>query len=257
LANENSFDDTIILDNEVLDTEVSVIKYLTNKLNIELENEDLCFVWVSIGKGDLHLQSYQAIKKELFHFPFVCLLEQEYFGSKKTIEKNNLVVVNWEKLRSKDKETGEWKNKLMKDGEKWNFREIVYNAKLDRRLIVMIIDESHSNATSERALELRDEIVNADLTIEMSATPTLREGQYQEKVVVQASDVIDEGMIKKEIIINPNLDQFTEGKSLQVEIKHSNGTTEIIMANHTYNSAQIEWFKEGGALNIIRSQFAK
>jgi aconitate hydratase len=54
-----------------------------------------------------------------------------------------------------------------------------------------------------------------------------------------------------------DLDQFTEGKSLQVEIKHSNGTTEIIMANHTYNSAQIEWFKEGGALNIIRSQFAK
>jgi aconitate hydratase len=54
-----------------------------------------------------------------------------------------------------------------------------------------------------------------------------------------------------------DLDQFTEGKSLQVEIKHSNGTTEIIMANHTYNAAQIEWFKEGGALNIIRSQFAK
>lgn len=176
----------------------------------ELENEDLCFVWVSIGKGDLHLQSYKALKKELFYFPRVCLLEQDYFGSKRAIERNNVVVVNWEKLRVKDKETGEWKNKLMKDGEKWNFREIVYNAKLDRRLIVMIIDESHSNATSERALELRDEIVNADLTIEMSATPTLREGQYQEKVVVQASDVIDEGMIKKEIIINPNLDEFSE-----------------------------------------------
>jgi aconitate hydratase len=54
-----------------------------------------------------------------------------------------------------------------------------------------------------------------------------------------------------------DLDQFAEGKSLQLEIKHSNGTTETIMANHTYNSAQIEWFKEGGALNIIRSQFAK
>ena len=54
-----------------------------------------------------------------------------------------------------------------------------------------------------------------------------------------------------------DLDQFAEGKPLQVEIKHSNGSTEIIMANHTYNSAQIEWFKEGGALNIIRSQFAK
>ena len=54
-----------------------------------------------------------------------------------------------------------------------------------------------------------------------------------------------------------DLDQFAEGKPLQVEIKHSNGSTEIIMANHTYNASQIEWFKEGGALNIIRSQFAK
>jgi aconitate hydratase len=54
-----------------------------------------------------------------------------------------------------------------------------------------------------------------------------------------------------------DLDQFAEGKPLQVEIKHSNGSSEIIMANHTYNAAQIEWFKEGGALNIIRSQFAK
>lgn len=54
-----------------------------------------------------------------------------------------------------------------------------------------------------------------------------------------------------------DLDQFTEGKPLQVEIKHSNGNSETIMANHTYNAAQIEWFREGGALNIIRSQFAK
>jgi type III restriction enzyme len=184
-------------------------RYIRELIN-ELKDEDLCFLWVSIGKGELHIQSYQAIKKELFHFPFVCLLEQEYFGSKKTIEKNNLVVVNWEKLRTKDRTTGEWKNKAMKDTEIWNFQELVKNTKKENKKMIMIIDESHSNATSERALELRDEIVNADLTIEMSATPTLREGQYQEKVVVQSSDVIDEGMIKKEIIINPNLDQFTE-----------------------------------------------
>jgi len=39
----------------------------------------------------------------------------------------------------------------------------------------MIIDESHSNSTSERAIELRDKVVNADLTIEMSATPVFKE----------------------------------------------------------------------------------
>jgi aconitate hydratase len=37
---------------------------------------------------------------------------------------------------------------------------------------------------------------------------------------------------------------------------HKDGTSDTILANHTYNAAQIEWFKEGGALNIIRKQFA-
>ena len=190
------------------------IKDLINNL----EDDDLCFIWVSIGKGELHIQSYDAIKKELFYFPHVCLLEQDYFGSKSSIDKNNVVIVNWEKLRSKDNKTGEWKNTLMKDSEVYNFRELIQNTKKDSKKIIMIIDESHSNSTSERALELRDEIVNADLTIEMSATPVLREGQYHEKVVVQANDVIDEGMIKKEIIINENLDQFAEDELTSQEL---------------------------------------
>ncbi|MCX6231777.1 MAG: aconitate hydratase [Bacteroidetes bacterium] len=48
------------------------------------------------------------------------------------------------------------------------------------------------------------------------------------------------------------LKEFAEGKALQLEIFHKNGTTEKIMASHTYNNAQIEWFKNGGALNLIR-----
>lgn len=190
------------------------IKELINNI----EDDDLCFLWVSIGKGELHIQSYDAIKKELFYFPHVCLLEQDYFGSKRLIDENNVVIVNWEKLRSKDNKTGEWKNTLMKDSEVYNFRELIQNTKKDGKKIIMIIDESHSNSTSERALELRDEIVNADLTIEMSATPVLREGQYHEKVVVQANDVIDEGMIKKEIIINENLDHFADDELTSQEL---------------------------------------
>jgi aconitate hydratase len=52
------------------------------------------------------------------------------------------------------------------------------------------------------------------------------------------------------------LNDFTEGKPLTLEITHKDGSKETILANHTYNSQQIEWFKEGGALNIIRKQFA-
>ena len=53
------------------------------------------------------------------------------------------------------------------------------------------------------------------------------------------------------------LTSFAPGKPLRVELNHSDGTSDIIEVNHTYNEQQIEWFKAGGALNVIRSEFAR
>jgi len=36
----------------------------------------------------------------------------------------------------------------------------------------------------------------------------------------------------------------------------ADGTTHTIIANHTYNAQQIQWFKEGSALNLIKKQNA-
>ncbi|RFZ92081.1 aconitate hydratase [Mucilaginibacter conchicola] len=52
------------------------------------------------------------------------------------------------------------------------------------------------------------------------------------------------------------LTEFAPGKQLTVVLHHANGTTESFPVNHTYNAQQIEWFKAGGALNIIRKQMA-
>jgi aconitate hydratase len=46
---------------------------------------------------------------------------------------------------------------------------------------------------------------------------------------------------------------FTPGVPLTIVLHHANGSTEEIKANHSYNAQQIEWFKAGGALNIIRA----
>jgi len=51
-----------------------------------------------------------------------------------------------------------------------------------------------------------------------------------------------------------DLDSFSEGKSLTMIANHEDGTENIIICNHTYNQAQIEWFKAGSALNLIRAQ---
>ena len=49
---------------------------------------------------------------------------------------------------------------------------------------------------------------------------------------------------------------FSENKPLTLEIVHSNGTKETIKVNHTYNDAQIKWYREGSALNLIKKQNA-
>jgi len=52
------------------------------------------------------------------------------------------------------------------------------------------------------------------------------------------------------------LTSFTPGTPLTLVLTHKDGSTDTILANHTYNQQQIEWFKAGGALNIIRKQVA-
>jgi aconitate hydratase len=49
---------------------------------------------------------------------------------------------------------------------------------------------------------------------------------------------------------------FAPNKQLQIVLNHADGSNETIPVNHTYNQQQIEWFKAGGALNIIRRDFA-
>ncbi len=48
------------------------------------------------------------------------------------------------------------------------------------------------------------------------------------------------------------LKEFAPAKDLTVRIHHADGTSEDILAKHTYNGNQIEWFKAGSALNLIR-----
>lgn len=51
-----------------------------------------------------------------------------------------------------------------------------------------------------------------------------------------------------------DLTEFAEGKPLTIEVVHADGSKDTIIANHTYNEAQIEWFKAGSALNLIKKQ---
>lgn len=51
-----------------------------------------------------------------------------------------------------------------------------------------------------------------------------------------------------------DLNEFAPHKPLTIEVVHEDGSKDIILANHTYNQSQIDWFNEGSALNLIKRQ---
>ena len=50
-----------------------------------------------------------------------------------------------------------------------------------------------------------------------------------------------------------DLESFSPNKSISLEIIHSNNSKEIIKLRHTFNAQQIEWYKNGSALNLIKA----
>ena len=65
----------------------------------------------------------------------------------------------------------------------------------------------------------------------------------------------DYDLIQEDDIFNfVDLNVFSPGKPLTLEVVHADGSKDSIIANHTYNQGQIDWYKEGSALNLIKKQ---
>ncbi len=65
----------------------------------------------------------------------------------------------------------------------------------------------------------------------------------------------DYDLIQEDDVFNfVDLVEFAPGKSLNLELVHADGTKDRVLLNHTYNEQQIEWFKAGSALDLIRKQ---
>ena len=71
------------------------------------------------------------------------------------------------------------------------------------------------------------------------------------------ADKADYDKVQEDDLIDiTGLTDFVPGKQLIMILHHTSGKNEKIKLNHTYNKQQIEWFKAGSALNLIRKQFA-
>lgn len=70
---------------------VMTAKFIENLIK-ELPDEDMCFIWVSVGKGDLHLQSKYSLERIFAGSPRVSLVEEEFTGSRERVVKNEVKI---------------------------------------------------------------------------------------------------------------------------------------------------------------------
>lgn len=172
---------------------VMVSETLKQLVRDKKDDKKLSFIWISVRM--LHEQSKEKLEK---YYEDDRLIECSYFADLKDrkIGENEILFINWHSINKKDI------NIYVRENEQDNnLNSIIQNTKEDGREIILIVDESHHTAKSEKSKELI-EVIGPKVTIEVSATPQLKENVSEiEKVYL--ADVKTEEMIKSEIAVNP------------------------------------------------------
>ncbi|HSW97381.1 MAG TPA: DEAD/DEAH box helicase family protein [Candidatus Saccharimonadales bacterium] len=173
---------------------VMVSELLKKLIKNRQDDKKFSFVWISVRM--LHEQSKEKLEK---YYEDDRLIQCSYFDDlqDKKINENEILFINWHSINKKDI------NIFVRENEQDNnLNSIIANTKAEGREIILIIDESHHTASSEKSRELID-IIDPKITLEMSATPQLKEniGGLEK---VNLSDVKNEEMIKSEISVNPD-----------------------------------------------------
>lgn len=160
--------------------------------------EECAFIWFAPRK--LHIQSYMKLKDAFADGRELRPVMFDDLEQSQGIQPGEILFVNWESI-NKDK------NKMAQDGESSkSLFEVCRITQEEAGLsIVAIIDEEHMfwSKTADKSGTVLDRI-NPAVELRISATPkTVR---FDEKVRISRKDVIDAEMIKREVVLNPEID---------------------------------------------------
>lgn len=234
--------------------------------NMVRKNDNICFIWLTIGDGGLDIQSYNRLKKDLPND--ISVISKDEILTKDKLSHRDVLVLNWQSLNNKDNKTGEFTNVLMRAGEKRNLIEIIDNTKIDGTTVVLFVDESHDMAGSETSQEIV-KLIAPLFTIEITATPNkkqLGEDLINKKAIhiqINPEDVINEGVIKKSILVNNALTSSSESSDIELLLESAlNKHAELYEAyNYKVNPLiliQIPNSKKGTEIrNIVEEYLSK
>jgi aconitate hydratase len=121
---------------------------------------------------------------------------------------------------------------------------------------VIVGDENYGEGSSREHAAMEPRYLNARAVL-VKSFARIHETNLKKQGMLALTFVNkdDYDRIKEEDTFDiRGLKTFAPGKNLELVISHSDGTKETIQVAHTYNESQIEWFRAGSALNLIRKK---
>jgi len=202
--------------------------------------QSLGFIWTA--PRQLHIQSREKLGN---YFETSRALKCSYFEDldDRKISENEILFFNWESINKAD-------NIYIRDNEQdFNLSKVLERTKEEGREIILVIDEAHHHATSEISQGLI-QMIGPKLTIEMSATPVLKDPDDMVSVAIE--EVKREGMIKKGIILNDDFVNFIQEGKIQTH-KLSGGSEELVIDAAMKKRQELvkEFQKEGVNVNPL------
>lgn len=167
---------------------------------------DKCFIWITFS-DELAMQS-----KDKFQSYFNTTLQNNLITvndfNQGRLHKNDVLFINWQKLvsrKAKDRVLRRPEEEELRKEKGYYFEDFIENTQSEGREIVLVIDESHKNRSTDLAQEVID-IINPKIILNVSATPKyvpsmddIEDGKAA-YVRVKRTVVIEEGLIKEQVL---------------------------------------------------------
>lgn len=146
--------------------------------------------------------------------------------------------------------------KNVETGEIKKFSEVAREYKSAEKNWVTIGDENYGEGSSREHAAMEPRFLGGKAII-VKSFARIHETNLKKQgmLALTFADPKDYDLIREDDKISIlGLNEFAPGKPLTMKIKHSDGTEDTCRLNHTFNQAQIDWFKAGSALNLIAAQ---
>ena len=176
---------------------IMMAQFVRDVVNDPRLNEDICFLWASIGgsnEGDLASQSRKKFMEYYDGASEVLVSSLDDINANKVLESNEIMFFNWSKIKARNKEG----RKLRRQNE-WGITwdNMLAKTKERNRKIILLIDEAQRETGSPLSTEEINENIAPQIEFHITATHKNEEEGFDAEV--KKEDVIKEGLMRRYI----------------------------------------------------------